>query len=197
MIPNSESRNLWPSAIIAFFVVFAAFLATFVIWAVGQKQDLVAENYYEQEVRYQEQLDRLNRTRTQAGQTAVTFDSARNCIVISLPAAQAQGAGGRIHLYRPSNAKLDHEVPLVINAGGVQTLDTKAMAPGLWKVRIRWSVNGQEYSFDQAVVVTGGVPISGSASITHFARLLGPERGQPCPRELESGNSRTRLSALL
>ena len=162
MIPNPESRNLWPSAIIAFFVVFATFLATFVIWAVGQKQDLVAENYYEHEVRYQEQLDRLNRTQAQAGQTAVTFDAARNCIVISLPAEQAPGASGRIHLYRPSNAKLDQEVPLVINAGGVQTLDTKALAPGLWKVRVEWTANGQEYFIDQVVVVTG-VPASGPA----------------------------------
>lgn len=175
-----KSRNPWPIAIIAFFILFATFLATFVVWALGQKQDLVTENYYENEVRYQEQLDRLNRTQAQAGQTAVTFDAARNCIVISLPVAQAQGASGRIHLYRPSNAKLDLEVPLAINAGGMQTLDAKAMAAGLWKVRIEWIVNGQEYFFDQAVVVTGGAPISKSARYPNTAV-----------------NSRTRLSALL
>lgn len=157
-----KSRNPWPIAIIAFFIVFATFLAIFVIWALGQKQDLVAQNYYEQEVRYQEQLDRLNRTQAQAGQTAVTFDAVKNCIVINLPAAQAAGATGKIQLYRPSNAKLDHEVPLTINGGGMQTLDAKAMAAGLWKVRIEWIVNGQEYFFDQAVVVTGA-PISKSA----------------------------------
>jgi len=163
MNPTIKSRNPWPIAIIAFFIVFASFLATFVVWALGQKQDLVTENYYEQEIRYQEQLDRLNRTQAQAGQTTVTFDALRNSIVISLPAAQAQGASGRIHLYRPSNAKLDHEVPLAINAGGVQTLDARAMAAGLWKVRIEWIVNGQEYYFDQAVVVTGGAPSTASA----------------------------------
>lgn len=157
-----KSRNPWPIAIIVFFVVFATFLATFVVWALGQKQDLVTENYYEQEVRYQEQLDRLNRTQAQSEQTTVTFDATRNCIVINLPAAQAAGASGKIQLYRPSNAKLDHEVPLAINAGGMQTLDAKAMAAGLWKVRIQWRVNGQEYFLDQAVVVTGA-PISKSA----------------------------------
>lgn len=157
-----KSRNPWPIAIIAFFIVFASFLATFVVWALGQKQDLVTENYYEQEIRYQEQLDRLNRTQAQAVQTTVTFDAVRHCIVINLPAAQAAGASGKIQLYRPSNARLDHEVPLAINAGGMQTLDAKAMAAGLWKVRIHWSVNGQDYFFDQAVVVTGA-PSTGSA----------------------------------
>ena len=194
---TAKTRNLWPIAIIAFFIVFATFLATFVVWALGQKQDLVAKNYYENEVRYQEQVDRLNRTQAQAGQTAVTFDAARNCIVITLPAAQASSASGVVRLYRPSNAKLDHEVPLATNAVGVQTLDAKAMAAGLWKVRIQWSVNGQEYFFDQAVVVTGGASKLSSASIIKFAMQLSPERGQPCPRESNSSNSRTRLSALL
>jgi hypothetical protein len=163
-----KSPNPWPIAIFAFFIVFATFLATFVVWALGQRQDLVTENYYEQELRYQEQLDRLNRTQAQSGQSTVTFDATRNCIVIKLPAAQAAGASGKIQLYRPSNARLDHEVPLAIDAGGVQTLDAKAMAAGLWKVRLQWSVNGQEYYFDQAVVVTGA-PISKSARSSNTA----------------------------
>lgn len=174
-----KSRNLWPVAIIAFFIVFATFLAIFVVWALGQKQDLVAENYYEQEVRYQEQLDRLYRTQAQSSQTTVKFDVVKNCIMIQLPAAQAAGASGKIQLYRPSNAKLDHEVPLAIDAGGVQALDAKAMAAGLWKVRIEWIVNGQEYFFDQAVVVTGALT-SESARSPNTAI-----------------NSRTRLSTLL
>jgi len=163
MNSTNKPRNPWPIAIIAFFIVFATFLATFVVWALGQKQDLVAENYYENEVRYQEQLDRLNRTQAQAGLNLVTFDATRNCIVITLPGAQTPGTSGRIQLYRPSNARLDHEVPLAINAGGIQILDAKAMAAGLWKVRIQWSVNGQEFYFDQAVVVTGGSPDSSPA----------------------------------
>lgn len=170
-----KSRNPWPIAIIAFFIVFATFLAAFVVWALGQKQDLVTENYYEQEVRYQAQLNRLNRTQAQAGQNLVTFDATRNCIVITLPAARTPGTRGRIQLYRPSNARLDREVPLAVNAGGVQTLDAKAMAAGLWKIRIQWSVNGQEYFFDQAVVVTG-VPISKSARSPNTA-VNSPNRG--------------------
>jgi hypothetical protein len=150
-----KSRNLWPTAIIAFFIVFATFLATFVVWALGQKQDLVAPNYYEQEIRYQAQLDRVNRTQAQAEQTTVRFDAVKNCIVISLPVAQSLVTNGRIQFYRPSSAKLDYEVPLATNVAGVQTLDAKAMAAGLWKVRVQWSVNGKEYFFDQAVVVTG------------------------------------------
>lgn len=146
-------RNPWPVAIIGFFIVFGVFIGTFIVWAVSQKQDLVAENYYEKEVRFQQQLDRMNRTQPLAGTTRVAFDAALDCIVVTLPASQVNGASGRIHLYRPSNAKLDHEVPLTINPDGTQRVDAKPLAAGLWKIRVEWSAQGQDYFFDQPVVV--------------------------------------------
>lgn len=146
-------RSPWPIAIIAFFIVFGLFLAGFVVWAVGQKQDLVAEDYYEREVRFQEQLDRMNRTHALARDTTVSFDAASKNILVALPAAQASAAKGRIHFYRPSNARLDHVVPLAMNPQGRQSVDARELAAGLWKVRVEWSVDGQEFYFDQPVIV--------------------------------------------
>ena len=151
--PTRPPRNPWPIAIIAFFVVFGIFIASFIGWAVSQKQELVSENYYEQEVRYQDQLDRVNRTRFLAGQTAVTFEPAAKSVVINLPVAQAAGATGQIHFYRPSNAKLDHALPLAVNAEGAQRIDGRSLAAGLWKVRVEWSAKGQDFYFDQQVIV--------------------------------------------
>ena len=149
----TPTRNLWPTAIIAFFIVFATFIAIYLTWAFRQNQDLVSENYYENEVRFQQQLDRVKRTQSLATQTAVTFDAVRKSIRVTLPTGQAQSASGRIRLYRPSNAKLDHDVPMALNADGAQTVDATALAAGLWKVRVEWSANGQDYFFDQPVVV--------------------------------------------
>lgn len=168
-----QRRNLWPFAIIAYLAVFATFLVIYVIWALGQKQDLVAENYYEQEIRYQEQLDRLQRTQAQIARTTIIFVAAQNCIVVTLPAEQAQAAKGRIQLYRPANARLDREIPLAVNARGIQTLDASALAAGLWKVRVEWSVGGEEYFFDQTVIVTGA-PTSGSTG--SMSDLSPPDR---------------------
>lgn len=167
MKPTSHRRNLWPVAIVTYLTIFATFLAIYIIWALGQKQDLVSEDYYEHEVRYQEQLDRLNRAHAQAAPTAITFDAVQNCIVIALPANTA-GTTGRIQLYRPSNARLDQEVPLALNAQGIQTLSTRSMATGLWKVRVAWSVDGQQFFLDQTVVVTGASASGSTRSVnTH------------------------------
>jgi len=141
-------------AIIAWFIVFGIFLVSFIVWAVRQRVDLVADNYYEHEVRYQQRLDRLNNSQALAAQTVVTFNSASHSIVITLPAAESLGAAGRIHLYRPSDARLDQDIPLLLNSRGVQQLDARQLQDGLWKVRLEWSANGRDFYVDQPVVVT-------------------------------------------
>jgi hypothetical protein len=42
---------------------------------------------------------------------------------------------------------------LEVDAAGRQSLDARDLRPGLWKVRIQWAVDGQEYFTDQSVVL--------------------------------------------
>jgi hypothetical protein len=159
----SPSRNLWPFAIIGFFCLAVLFLGSFVVWAMRQHEDLVSADYYEREVRYQQQLDSMNRSHAFAAQVVVTFDPTQQAIIITLPAARQQGTTGRVHLYRPSDSRLDRELPLALNAEGVQRLDATGLSGGLWKVRVKWTTAGQEYFLDQPVIVTGA-PSAVSAS---------------------------------
>lgn len=153
---NKPKRSLWPISIVAFFALAIIFFACFIAWAVQQREDLVSADYYEREVRYQSQLDSMNRSRAVATRTVVTFEPAGQSIVITLPEAQSPGATGSIHLYRPSDARMDRELPLALATDGTQRLDTKQMADGLWKVRVKWNANGQDYYLDQPVIVTSG-----------------------------------------
>jgi hypothetical protein len=153
MKPTPPPRSLWPLAIITFFIVAVLFLGTFVIWALRQREDLVTADYYEKEIRYQQHLDTLNRSQAVAMQAVVTYEPATNQIVITLPAATATGVTGKIKLYRPSDARLDRESPLALDAAGTQRLDATKLQPGLWKVRVQWTAAGQEYFVDQSVIV--------------------------------------------
>ena len=153
---NKSPRNLWPASIVGFFVIAIVFLVTFVAWAMRQREDLVSADYYEREVRYQQQLDSMNRSQNFAAHVLITFDPAWQAVVIKLPKDQRQGASGKVHLYRPSDARLDREMPLALNTDGVQKVDAKNLEGGLWKVRVKWNAGGQEYFLDQPVIVTGG-----------------------------------------
>ena len=150
----TNRRNPWPVAITGFFVVAILCIVTFIAFAMRQREDLVSADYYEREVRYQSQLDSMNHSQSLAAQAVVTFEPARQWIVVTLPLAQTRGATGSIHLYRPSDARLDREMPLALNVEGIQRLEAKELRDGLWKVRVQWSAGGQDYFVEQPVIVT-------------------------------------------
>jgi nitrogen fixation protein FixH len=146
-------RNPWPITITVFFIVFFSGLVAFIVFATTQHVDLVRADYYEEEIRFQQQIDRVNRTRQMAPDVTVAYDSGRHCIIIRLPLAQAGQASGQVHLYRPSDARLDQKLPLNLTADGSQRLDATKLRSGLWKVRVQWAVAGQEFYHDEAVVI--------------------------------------------
>jgi hypothetical protein len=156
MTQKPPTRNPWPVAIAAYFVVFITFLASFIVFAMRQHADLVRADYYEEELRFQQQLDRVQHTREAGGPLSVAYDARRQCITLALPSTGAAQAEGRIHLYRPSDARLDQQVPLGLDSSGTQRLDASKLERGLWKVRVEWSLDGKDYYLDQKVVVHRG-----------------------------------------
>lgn len=157
--PAKPARNLWPHAIIAWFVIFASAMAAWIAVAVRQNMDLVRADYYEEEVRYQGQLDRLNRTAAIRNEIAINYDAAKHEVTLLLPAAhRSPPPAGRTHFYRPSNAALDFEVPLAVDAAGLQRIGTASLCGGLWKVRVQWSAAGHDYFFEQVIVADEASP---------------------------------------
>jgi nitrogen fixation protein FixH len=103
-------------------------------------------------------LDQLNRTAQFNDQVKVAFDNIARRISISLPTSHAGPETlGRVQLYRPSAAGLDRELKLDLDATGSQSLDGAALEPGLWKVRIQWTSQQQDYFADKSIVVKRGV----------------------------------------
>jgi hypothetical protein len=153
MTPPLKPRNLWPIAITAFFIVVFTCLVGLIVFATRQRVDLVRADYYEEEIRFQQQLDRVNRTQRLSQPAAVGYDAAQRCITINLSPSPLGPVAGQIHLYRPSDARLDQELPLILGADGTQRLDASKLRGGLWKVRVQWAVANQEYYLDQPVVI--------------------------------------------
>ncbi len=154
MKTNQTGFNPWPVAIIATFVIFIIGLIAWITFAVHQKLDLVRADYYEEELRFQDQVDRVGRTVAWRGEMSVLYQPEFHWLKIQLPAAHvAKAPTGKITLYRPSNAALDKVLPLRLDTDGLQRLDTQNLAPGFWKVRLVWKVDAEEYYFEQAVVI--------------------------------------------
>src|SRR6476659_5934638 len=116
-------RNPWPIAITGFFIVFFSGLVSFIVFASTQHVDLVRADYYEQEIRYQQQFERLNRTAQMGDDVPVTYDPVRQQISVQLPPTHSHPSTGQVHLYRPSDARLDQAWPLVLDPEGRERFD--------------------------------------------------------------------------
>jgi len=148
------TRNLWPLGIILTFVLFFCGMATVVAIAVTHRENLVSENYYESELKFQDQIDAAARANKSGA--AVNCDSAGRRVNITLPTAQlAQKFSGIVEFYRPSAPKLDCTFRLDPRADGRQTLDVSGFATGLWLVRARWNAAGQDYFLEHKINVGG------------------------------------------
>jgi hypothetical protein len=160
--PTTPRKNPWPIFIVVWLALFFLFSIGLVVFASRQKMDLVRGDYYDEEIRYQEQLDRMNRTLPFAGDVSVSCPTNSPVISVALPAIHArQGVTGRINLYRPDNDLLDKEIKLAPDATGHQEIDAKTLQAGLWRVRVYWTSLGQGYYYGKDILVANPPKLAG------------------------------------
>jgi nitrogen fixation protein FixH len=151
---STRTFNPWPVAIVATFVVFISGTIGLIILSAKDRNDLVAADYYEQEIQYQSRLDQLERTAPFSASIAAVYDAAHERLTLSLPPQHAAaGASGEVQLYRPNHSGADQSFPIATSAEGVQYLPATDLPSGLWKVRLHWKVADQEFFADRQVVV--------------------------------------------
>ena len=144
--------NPWPYAIIGVFAIFIPATAALVVMASSHRMELVSGDYYEQEIAFQRQMERVNRKRALGDKARVTLEAAEKQLLIALPPEHLKNLSeGRIQLYRPSAAGLDRRVPLELDSQGRQKVDVSSMPSGLWKVRVQWKVGPEEYFLEESL----------------------------------------------
>ncbi|WP_209331593.1 FixH family protein [Lunatimonas salinarum] len=139
----------WGKGIVLTFVAFAAIIISMV--TICMKQDdlhLVTQNYYEEEIRYQEHIDKVDNAKS-LGLAAFTFDGQAKGVDLHLPV----GAKGELHLFRPSDARLDQRLELEIGDEHSQFVDLKDLKPGYWLIKLTWSADGKSYFQEEKVTL--------------------------------------------
>jgi hypothetical protein len=148
------ARNLWPFGIALAFVLFFAGVAAVIVIASRHGDTLVSDNYYEQELKFQGQMEAAARAKN-AGAT-LRFDAATGKIFLALPSEQLkQTFSGKVILYRASAQALDQEFLLKPESDGAQVVDVSGLAAGPWLVRVRWNAGGQEFYLEEKINVAG------------------------------------------
>jgi len=149
-----KTRSRWGWGIAALYGGFVLFILVIVGYASMQRFDLVDRDYYDRGLAYEDQLQRINRTRALPDQPRYEYSGASNEIVLHFPKSFSPDAvSGTITLFRPSTAALDFAVPLKLDTDLTQRLANPKLVGGLWRAKLAWAAGGKEYYDEQVILV--------------------------------------------
>lgn len=144
--------NPWPYGIILFFVLLICSMTAVVIIAATHRESMVSQNYYEQELKFQDQID--SSFRAQKSGASIKLETSARRLLVSVPALQLKEKfSGAIEFYRPSSPDLDCKMPFAPHADGTQAFDVSRLASGLWHVRVLWISDCKEYLLEQKITL--------------------------------------------
>lgn len=150
---NSKASS-WPIGIAIIYGVFMLSLFSFLFFASVQRTDLISKNYYEQELQYQQQIDRQERSNRLQEKPVIEYDRASKAFRLQFPddfdPAQVEG---EITFFRPSNASLDYTVPISLDPTRNQLIRAKSTRKGLWKVKIIWKLDAAGYYHEEIIIL--------------------------------------------
>ncbi len=131
----------WGTGIAATLVLFVGMMAWFAVRAMNNQAELVTENYYEQELTYQRDIDRMSRSLRPEERVMITTENGG--IRLHFPEnAQGKRVEGRLFLMRPSDLKADRTVDVTPDSNGVAWIPAGDLRQGNYEARLDWSADG-------------------------------------------------------
>jgi len=143
----------WGTSIVLAFIGFIAFIMYFVINMITNDKlnhDLVTEDYYKEELAYQEEIDKQNNSKSLLKN--ITYKKTEEGLVVYFPEdLQPENIEGKLFLYRPSNKQLDFETILSLSKSHLLIPD-KRLVDGRWNIKIDWQYDGKSYLFKEELI---------------------------------------------
>ena len=142
----------WGTGIVLAFIGFIAFIMYFVIsmnFNEKYNHDLVTEDYYKEELGYQNDIDKQNNTKEL--KENISYTKTDEGLVFIFPETfDPKKITGKVFLYRPSNKHLDFETPISLSKYNLLVPD-KRLLDGRWNITIDWQYNGKNYLFKKEI----------------------------------------------
>ncbi|OYQ35044.1 cytochrome C oxidase Cbb3 [Flavobacterium cyanobacteriorum] len=136
----------WGTGIVIAFALFMGFILFFVFRVQSDHKydnELVVEEYYKQEKGLQEKLDK---EKNAAGlPQKVQIQNTPEAIKIIFPKGfDIHKIKGKVSFYRPSDRKLDFEIPISLPASYL-LIPKSDLAGGRWDITVDWQYEGKGY----------------------------------------------------
>lgn len=143
----------WGYKILIGFSTFVIGMLCMVGVAMKQSNEMIDDNYYDKELKYQDKIDASKNLSAVAEKLSIT-DSG-NVVVLQLPLATiSSNTTGTIECIRSAEQKKDVMLQLHVDATGKQVLPKTLFVNGVYQLRLDWVTNGTAYFHQQVLTVT-------------------------------------------
>lgn len=144
---NTKKMN-WGHGIAIFFTCFVAFITFLVVKSHQQNIDLVTENYYQQELQYQHQIEKIQNNQQLEEKVKITADKGE--VYLHFPKLSGP-VEGQVQVFRPSDARFDLTEELKPDSQNQQQIATSTLPPGFYRIKINWQAGGQDYYTEETL----------------------------------------------
>ena len=141
----------WGTGIAIFMAVYMLGIIGVVIFSFQSEVNLVTKDYYQQELEYEDQIQRINNANRLAVKPTIELNSAAEAVLLTFPPALNPDKGS-VLFFRPSDFTQDKKYKLSLGVQNTQVFDFADMAAGMWKVKLLWEEGDKSY-FKEFVVV--------------------------------------------
>lgn len=145
-------RSVLPYVITGVLFSFACYIGFLVYGTMQSEVNLVSKEYYAEELVYGQRMEQVKQAQQLEKPITVISAVAAEQLVLQFPAELA-GATGTVHLFRPSDFKLDVVLPLRLNSDGLQHINTASLKKGLWRVQVTGTADDKAYYHAQDVTL--------------------------------------------
>ncbi len=135
----------WGNGIVVAFVLFCTFIVAIVVKSFQYDVNLVSDDYYQQELQYQEVIDAKANGAELKGEASINYDGEK--ITVKVP---TENVNGTIHFYRPDDNKLDQKLPLTTSEYSVSD---ELLKHGRYVAKVTWKDSNKNYFMEQDLFV--------------------------------------------
>ena len=143
-------KFIWGWGIALFYSSFVVFML-FMVWCTNlMKTELVTEDYYGKELKFQEQLDKMKRANVLS--QPVNWTVQNNSVKLNFPGdVKGKDVKAKVLFYRPDNSLRDFNVSCQPDSMGVCVINSDKFHHGVYKIEVDWSA-GKETYYTEGVI---------------------------------------------
>jgi nitrogen fixation protein FixH len=142
----------WGVSIGLVYLLFVAGMIAIAIKSSSQKLELVADNYYDDAVHYQDKINAVNNT-TSGECLNIDYVEKENGIVITIPRKSERINSGVLSFYKPDDATEDFKMDFLLDASGQSFVPLKNMSHGYWKVTGTWAIGDKNFYQEKRIFI--------------------------------------------